>query len=120
MTGPSDTLPLRVDYLDRGWTVSGLHNVLEECAHAGVDDLRSRAYYSSVRQNTLSVASLEPELRRAYRALALRRAVPNVYLAIGIRHRRYDERPRSADRRRDVPRASDSPVSVLSLGANPS
>ena len=43
---------------------------MEERAHAGIDDLADPRLLYIRATNTLSVASLEPELRRAYRALA--------------------------------------------------
>jgi len=88
MTAANDTLALRVDYLDRG--TDGLKD-FTALRWKNARTLSSmiwpiRAYYASVRQNTLSVAGLEPELRRVYRMLDSLyddAVFPDVYLAIG-------------------------------------
>ena len=88
MTSPSDTLPLRRDYLDAGT------DGLKDFTSLRWKDARTltnmvwprRDYYASVRANTLSVASLELEIRRIYRMLDTLYAdavFPDVYFAIG-------------------------------------
>jgi len=88
MASPSDTLPLRRDYLDAGT------DGLKDFTSLRWKDARTltnmvwprRDYYASVRANTLSVASLEPEIRRIYRMLDTLYAdavFPDVYFAIG-------------------------------------
>jgi hypothetical protein len=88
MQGPGDTLPLRRDYLDPG-TIG-----LKDFTSARWKNARTlaamvwprRAYYASIRENTLRVAELEPEIHAAYRALQdmYEDAVfPDVYFAIG-------------------------------------
>jgi hypothetical protein len=120
MTGASDTLPLRVDYLDRGTDgLKDFTNVRWKNARTLASMIWPiRAYYSSVRQNTLSVASLEPELRRAYRALDSlydEAVFPDVYLAIGGMSTGGTTSDRGLLIGAEMfTRASDSPVSVLS------
>jgi hypothetical protein len=88
MTGASDTLPLRREYLDRA-TV-GLRD-FTDLRWKNARTLAAlvwprREYYRSIRANTLMVVQLEPEIRRAYRMLdtLMDDAVfPDVYFAIG-------------------------------------
>ena len=120
MTSANDTLPLRVDYLDRG--TEGL----KDFTNARWKNARTlasmiwpiRAYYASVRQNTLSLASLEPELRRAYRALDSLyddAVFPDVYLAVGGMSTGGTTSDRGLLIGTEMfTRAADSPVSVLS------
>jgi hypothetical protein len=88
MTSATDSLPLRTEYLDKG--TEGLKD-FTELRWKNARTLASmvwplRAYYASVRENTLSVLSLEPEFRRAYRMLDSMygdAVFPDVYFAIG-------------------------------------
>jgi len=120
MTGASDTIPLRVDYLDHG--TDGLKD-FTNLRWKNARTLASmvwpiRAYYSSVRQNTLSIASLEPQLRRAYRLLDSLyddAVFPDVYLAIGGMGTGGTTSDRGLLIGAELfTRAADSPVSVLS------
>jgi hypothetical protein len=88
MQSSSDTIPLRRDYLDPG-TVG-----LKEFTNARWKDAKTlaamvwprRDYYASVRANTLTVSSFEPEIRRIYRSLDSMYSdavFPDVYFAIG-------------------------------------
>lgn len=88
ITSAGDTLPLRVDYLDRGT------DGLKDFTNARWRNARTlaamiwpvRAYYASIRANTLGVQSLEPAIRRTFTALdtLLDDAVfPDVYFDIG-------------------------------------
>ena len=121
MTSAGDTIPLRVDYLDRGTDgLKDFTNVRWKNARTLAAMIWPiRAYYASVRQNTLSVASLEPELRRAYRALDSlydEAVFPDVYLAIGGMSTGGTTSERGLLIGTEMfTRASDSPVSVLSL-----
>jgi len=88
MTSLADTLPLRVEYLDRG--TDGLKD-FTTARWKNARTLASmiwplRAYYASIRANTLSVQSLEPAIRRTFTALdtLLDDAIfPDVYFDIG-------------------------------------
>ena len=120
MTASSDTLPLRVDYLDRGT------DGLKDFTNARWKNARTlaamvwpiRSYYTSIRQNTLTATSLEPELRKAYRALASQYSdavFPDVYLAIGGMSTGGTTSDRGLLIGTELfSRAPDSPVSVLS------
>lgn len=120
MTGVNDTVPLRLDYLDRGT------DGLKDFTSLRWKNARSlaamvwplRAYYASVRQNTLSVASLEPQIRRAYRALDSLyddAVFPDVYFAIGGMATGGTTSNRGLLIGTELfSRAPDSPVSVLS------
>jgi hypothetical protein len=88
ITSATDTIPLRVDYLNRA--TPGLRDFTaarwrtSSTLTGMVWPLRS--YYQSIRQNTLSVAALEPEIRaalRAFDALYPDAVFPNVYFTIG-------------------------------------
>ena len=120
MTSASDTLPLRVDYLDRGTDgLKDFTNVRWKNARTLAAMIWPiRAYYASVRQNTLSVAALEPQLRRAYRALDSLyddAVFPDVYLAIGGMSTGGTTSDRGLLIGTEMfTRAPDSPVSVLS------
>jgi hypothetical protein len=88
MQSSTDTLPLRRDYLDRGTT--GLKDFTslrwKDAKTLAAMVWPRREYYRSVRANTLTVASLEPEIRRIYRMLDTLYAdavFPDVYFAIG-------------------------------------
>ena len=84
----ADTLPLRVDYLDKG-TV-GLRD-FTEARWRNARTLTSmvwalREYYRSIRENTLALAATEPPIRAAFRELARiypQAVFPNVYFTIG-------------------------------------
>jgi hypothetical protein len=120
ITASSDTLPLRLDYLDRG--TDGLKDFTNlrwknaRTLTAMVWPLRT--YYASVRQNTMSVASLEPQLRKAYRALDSLyddAVFPDVYLAIGGMSTGGTTSDRGLLIGTEMfTRAAESPVSVLS------
>ena len=120
MTSASDTLPLRADYLDRGTDgLKDFTNVRWKNARTLAAMIWPiRAYYTSVRQNTLSVASLEPQLRKAYRALDSLyddAVFPDVYLAIGGMSTGGTTSDRGLLIGTEMfTRAPDSPVSVLS------
>lgn len=88
ITGVTDTLPLRVQYLDAG-TVG-----LRDFTAARWKNARTltqmvwplREYYRSIRGNTLRLAALEPEIRAIYRRLQNLyppAVFPDVYFAIG-------------------------------------
>lgn len=88
ITANTDTMPLRVDYLDAG-TVG-----LRDFTAARWQNARNltqmvwprRAYYQSIRENTLQVARIEPEIRAIYRRLRddyPPAVYPDVYFAIG-------------------------------------
>lgn len=88
MQSSSDTVPLRRNYLDPG-TVG-----LKDFTNARWKDAKTltamvwprRDYYASVRANTLTVSSFEPEIRRIYRSLDSMYSgavFPDVYFAIG-------------------------------------
>ena len=88
ITSASDTVPLRIQYLDKGTT--GLKDFTDarwknsKTLTAMVWPIR--AYYSSIRQNTLTVQTMEPSLRRAFRMLDTMydgAVFPDVYFAIG-------------------------------------
>ncbi len=86
--GARDTLPLRRVYLDSG-TV-GLREFTDKrwrnAATLAAAVWPRRAYYASIRNNTLAVAGLEPRLRSVYRTLDTLyqgSVFPNVYFAIG-------------------------------------
>jgi hypothetical protein len=120
MTAASDTLPLRTDYLDRG--TIGLKDFTDarwknaKTLAAMVWPLR--AYYASVRQNTLTTQSLEPRIRQAFRALAALyddAVFPDVYLAIGGMSTGGTTSDRGLLIGTEMfTRAPESPVSVLS------
>lgn len=84
----SDSIPLRREYLDPG--TEGL----KDFTKARWKDARTltamvwprRDYYASVRANTLTAASFEPEIRRIYRSLDSMYSgavFPDIYFAIG-------------------------------------
>jgi hypothetical protein len=88
MTSATDSVPLRTQYLDRGTTG------LKDFTNARWKNAKTltamvwplRAYYASIRQNTLTVQSIEPSLRRAFHKLDSLyddAVFPDVYLAIG-------------------------------------
>jgi hypothetical protein len=88
MTSATDTMPLRTQYLDRGTIgLTDFTNARWKSAKtltAMVWPLRS--YYASIRQNTLTVQSKEPALRRAFQMLDTMydgAVFPDVYFAIG-------------------------------------
>jgi hypothetical protein len=88
MHSATDTMPLRAEYLDRGTTgLTDFTNARWKNAKtltAMVWPLR--AYYSSIRQNTLTVSSMVPSIRRAFQALDTMydgAIFPDVYFAIG-------------------------------------
>jgi len=120
MTAASDTLPLRVDYLDRG--TGGLKDFTnlrwKNARTLAAMIWPIRAYYASVRQNTLSVTTLEPQLRRAYRMLDSLyddAVFPDVYLAIGGMSTGGTTSDRGLLIGTELfTRAPESPVSVLS------
>ena len=120
MTSAADSMPLRTEYLDRG-TVG-----LKDFTNARWKNAKTlaamvwplRAYYASIRQNTLSVQSMEPSIRHTFQALHEMydgAVFPDVYLAIG-------GMSTGGTTSNDglligvelFSRASDSPVSVLS------
>jgi len=120
MKSATDTLPLRTEYLDRG-TVG-----LKDFTNARWKNAKTlaamvwplRVYYASIRQNTLTVQSMEPSIRRTFQTLhgMYDNAVfPDVYFAIG-------GMSTGGTTSNDglligvemFSRASDSPVSVLS------
>jgi hypothetical protein len=88
MTSATDTVPFRTQYLDRGTTG------LKDFTNARWKNAKTltamvwpiRAYYSSIRQNTLTVQTMEPSLRRVFRMLDTMydgAIFPDVYFAIG-------------------------------------
>ena len=88
MRGIDDTMPLRVDYLDRGTAgLTDFTNLRWRNAQAlAILVWPIRDYYASIRATTLGVGALEPEIRRVYRsldALLARATFPDVYFAIG-------------------------------------
>jgi hypothetical protein len=120
MTSASDTLPLRVEYLDRG--TDGLKD-FTRLRWKNARTLTAmiwpiRTYYASVRQNTLTAASLEPQLRRAYHMLDSLydgAVFPDVYLAIGGMSTGGTTSDRGLLIGTELfTRAPDSPASVLS------
>jgi len=120
MTSASDTMPLRAQYLDRG-TIG-----LTDFTNARWKNAKTlaamvwpiRAYYASIRQNTLTVQSMEPALRRAFQMLDTMydgAVFPDVYFAIGG----MSTGGTTSDRGLLIgvemfSRAPDSPLSVLS------
>jgi hypothetical protein len=83
-----DTMPLRVDYLDRG--TQGLKAFTEaRWRNARTLTLMvwpRRNYYQSIRQNTLAAHTLEPAIRAGFRQLEAMyddAVFPDVYFAIG-------------------------------------
>ena len=84
----TDSIPLRRLYLDAG--TPGLKDFTslrwKDAKTLTAMVWPRRAYYRSVRSNTLTVASLEPEIRRIYRMLDTLygdATFPDVYLVIG-------------------------------------
>ena len=120
MTSAGDTMPLRTEYLDRGTTG------LKDFTNARWKSAKTlaamvwpiRTYYASIRQNTLTVQTMEPSLRRAFQMLDTMydgAVFPDVYFAIGGMSTGGTTSSNGLLIGVELfSRAADSPVSVLS------